>query len=224
MACSRPPAASSCRRWPGCSPSTPGSGSRSPSWRWSRRCRSCAWAGSTSSSATSTTATPRPRPAGLAFTPLLEEPLLLVLPAGHPFAAPGGAVPLAALRDEVWASSAAGTGHHASVVGTCRELGGYEPDLRHRSNDADVQLELVRTAGAVALMPALTLPAADPGLAVSSVAEGVVRRRLVVATREGRPGPALRTVLATVDRQGRSLAGAAPAAPSSGSSGAPGPR
>ncbi|MBN1093236.1 LysR family transcriptional regulator [Blastococcus sp. TML/M2B] len=167
---------------------------------------------------------PRPRPAGLAFTPLLEEPLLLVLPAGHPFAAPGGAVPLAALRDEVWASSAAGTGHHASVVGTCRELGGYEPDLRHRSNDADVQLELVRTAGAVALMPALTLPAADPGLAVSSVAEGVVRRRLVVATREGRPGPALRTVLATVDRQGRSLAGAAPAAPSSGSSGAPGPR
>ena len=27
------------------------------------------------------------------------------------------------------------------VVGTGRSLGGYEPDLRYRSNDADVQLD-----------------------------------------------------------------------------------
>lgn len=151
---------------------------------------------------------PRPRPAGLRFRPLLEEPLRLVLPAAHPCAADGDPVPLAALRSEVWTCSAAGTGHHAALVGTCRSLGGYEPDLRHRSNDADVQLELVRVAGAVALMPALTLPPADSALAVRDVAEGDVRRRLVVATREGRPGPALRTVLDAVEDLGRRLAGA----------------
>ncbi|MGY1755095.1 LysR family transcriptional regulator [Blastococcus sp. SYSU D01042] len=153
---------------------------------------------------------PRPRPPGLRFSPLLEEPLRLVLPAGHPCAGEGGAVPLAALRSEVWTCSATGTGHHAALVGICRSLGGYDPDLRHRSNDADVQLELVRVARAVALMPALTLPAADPALAVRDVAEGTVRRRLMVATREGSPGPALRTVVTAVEELGRSLGGELP--------------
>ena len=150
---------------------------------------------------------PRPRPAGMRFSVLLEEPITVVLPATHPLAASGAPVAISRLRSDVWTSSAEGTGHHAMVVGTCRTLGGYEPDVRHRSNDADVQLELVRAAGAVALMPALTLPAADPALAVRDVAEGVVRRQLVVVTREGRPGPALRTVLAAVEERGATLAG-----------------
>jgi DNA-binding transcriptional LysR family regulator len=148
---------------------------------------------------------PRPRPAGLAFRPLLQEPLQLVLPAAHPRAGSGDAVPLAALRGDVWTSSAAGTGHHAAVVGACRSLGGYEPDLRHRSNDADVQLELVRTAGAVALLPALALPETDPALAVRDVAEGEVHRKLVVLTRTGHPGPALAAALETIAERGRRL-------------------
>lgn len=57
------------------------------------------------------------------------------------------------------------------VVGTCHALGGYEPDLRHRSSDADVQLELVRAAAAVALMPDLPLPSNDPALAIGDIAE-----------------------------------------------------
>ncbi len=112
---------------------------------------------------------PRPRPGGLTFGPLHEEPLRLVLPAGHPAAADGGPVSIAALREDVWAASDAGTGHHAVVEGTCRSLGGYDPDVRHRSNDADVQLELARSCGVVALLPALMLPAADPALAVRGV-------------------------------------------------------
>jgi hypothetical protein len=83
------------------------------------------------------------------------------------------------------------------AVGTCRSLGGYEPDLRHRSSDADVQLELVRAAAAVALMPALTLPTNDPAIAVRDVAETTLRRRLVV-TRDTPPAPAL-TALAGSD-------------------------
>ncbi|MBO3741691.1 LysR family transcriptional regulator [Actinoplanes flavus] len=144
---------------------------------------------------------PRPRPAGLRFTVLLEEPLKVVLPAGHPLARSGGPVAVADLRSEVWAASAEGTGHHAMVVGTCRALGGYEPDLRHRSNDADVQLELVRAATAVALMPALTLPGDDRALAVRDIAEATLMRRLVSATRDTPPAPALTAFLAAVTEQ-----------------------
>jgi DNA-binding transcriptional LysR family regulator len=144
---------------------------------------------------------PRPRPAGMGFTLLHEEPLKVVLPATHPLAQGGGAVSIAKLRNEIWATSAEGTGHHAMVVGTCRSLGGYEPDLRHRSNDADVQLELVRVGAAVALMPPLTLPIApDPALAIRDVAEASLKRRLMAVTRDTPPAPALTALLTAVQK------------------------
>ncbi|MEV6599422.1 LysR family transcriptional regulator [Actinoplanes sp. NPDC051346] len=146
---------------------------------------------------------PRPRPAGLRFTAALEEPIKVVLPAAHPLAGAGRPVPIARLRSDIWTASAEGTGHHAMVVGTCRALGGYEPDLRHRSNDADVQLELVRVGAAVALMPPLALPADDPAIAVRDLAEAALRRRLVTVTRETPPAPALTAFLRAVTDQAR---------------------
>jgi len=148
---------------------------------------------------------PRPRPDGLRFEVLIEEPIKVVLPPDHPLATPGGPVPIARLRPDIWTTSAEGTGHHAMVVGVCRRLGGYEPDLRHRSSDADVQLELVRAGAAVALLPALALPAADPGLAVRDVAEAALRRRLVVVTRDTPPAPALTAFLEAVTDQARRI-------------------
>ncbi|WP_406080093.1 LysR family transcriptional regulator [Micromonospora sp. NBC_00858] len=144
---------------------------------------------------------PRPRPAGLRFTLLLEEPLKVVLPAAHPLARPGGPVAVAKLRSDIWTASAEGTGHHTMVVGTCRSVGGYEPDLRHRCSDADVQLELVRAAAAVALMPALTLPTDDPALAIRDIAEATLQRRLVAVTRDNPPAPALTALLTAVTDQ-----------------------
>ena len=159
---------------------------------------------------------PRPRPAGLRFTLLLEERLKLVLPATHPLAQSGGPVAVADLRADIWAASAEGTGHHAMVMGTCRGLGGYEPDLRHRCSDADVQLELVRVAAAVALMPALTVPDNDPALAVRDVAEATLKRRLFAATRDTPPAPALTALLAAVTDQAHRI-GAQPAQTAAGS-------
>ncbi|MET8354737.1 MULTISPECIES: LysR family transcriptional regulator [unclassified Micromonospora] len=148
---------------------------------------------------------PRPRPAGLRFTLLLEEPLKIVLPAAHPLARPKRPVAVAELRPDIWTTSAEGTGHHAMVVGTCRSLGGYEPDLRHRCSDADVQLELVRAAAAVALMPALTLPTDDPALAIRDIAEATLKRRLVAVTRDSPPAPALTALLTAVTNQVHTL-------------------
>src|SRR5919205_2625940 len=53
---------------------------------------------------------PRPRPAGLRFELLHEEPLKLVLPAAHPCAGHDRPAAVAALRNDVWVASAAGTG------------------------------------------------------------------------------------------------------------------
>lgn len=148
---------------------------------------------------------PRPRPRGLVVETVHEEPLRLVLPADHPRARRRGPIALADLRDDTWVASAAGTGHHALVLSACRSIGGYEPDLRHRSNDADVQLELVRSTGAVALLPPLTLPARDPLLAIRDVADGTVSRRLTLITREGPRPPALRAYLDSVRDVARRL-------------------
>jgi DNA-binding transcriptional LysR family regulator len=138
---------------------------------------------------------PRPRPRGLAVETLHVERLRLVLPAEHPLARRRRAIPLAALSEAAWVASAAGTGHHDAVIGACRSLGGYEPDVRHRSNDSDTQLALVRSTGAVALLPAMTLPGDDPTLAVRDVADGIVGRRLSLITRDGPQAPGLRAYL-----------------------------
>jgi DNA-binding transcriptional LysR family regulator len=144
---------------------------------------------------------PRPRPAGLRFETLHEEPLKIVLPARHRLAKPVRPVALADLRGDIWTASAEGTGHHAMVIGTCRSLGGYEPDLRHRSNDADVQLELVRAAAAVALMPMLTLPTNDRRIAIRDTADVRLTRRLVAVTRQTPPAPALTALVDAVRAQ-----------------------
>lgn len=143
---------------------------------------------------------PRPRPPGLHYETILDEPLRLVLPAGHPLAT-AKTVDVADLRDDVWVASAATTGHHALVLATCRSSGGFDPDVRHRSNDADVQLELVRSAGAVALLPALVLPRDDPALAVRDVARAEVGRRLVAITGDRAHAPALDAVLDAIRDQ-----------------------
>ena len=140
---------------------------------------------------------PRPRPAGIAFETVYVEPLRLVLPSTHPQAR-RSAVDIASLREDVWVASAAGTGHHALVVSTCRSRGGFEPDLRHRSNDADVQIDLVRTTGAVALLPPLTMPEDTPGVVIRDVAGASIIRRLSLVTREGLMTPALAAFLAAV--------------------------
>jgi DNA-binding transcriptional LysR family regulator len=77
----------------------------------------------------------------------------------------------------------------------------FEPDLRHRSNDADVQLDLVRAAGAVALLPRLTLPNDDPTLAIRDIVGATINRRLMILTRDISLTPALDHFLATITAQ-----------------------
>jgi DNA-binding transcriptional LysR family regulator len=135
---------------------------------------------------------PRPVHADLARESLVSEQVRLVLPAGHPLAR-RRAVPMRALADADWAACQPGTGHREMHIRACRRLGGFEPRLRHASDDFLILLELVRTTGACALLPDLVLDRGAPGVAVRRIAEGSVGREVFLITRATRT-PAVEAV------------------------------
>jgi DNA-binding transcriptional LysR family regulator len=122
----------------------------------------------------------------------------VLLPERHP-AARQDAVTLADLADEAWATGRAGMGWHEMTRRTCLALGGFEPDIRHRAEDANVSVALVAHGLAVTLLPALPLPDRLPGVAVRAIAEGPVSRRILSATRSTDAArPSTRAVLEAV--------------------------
>ena len=64
----------------------------------------------------------------------------------------------------------------------CRDLGGFEPDVAHRTNDATIATALVARGLAVTLLPELAL-ALYGGVAVHPIAERPVSRMIFAATR-----------------------------------------
>jgi DNA-binding transcriptional LysR family regulator len=127
---------------------------------------------------------PHARPAGVVREDLGLDPVRLVLPKPHPLARQhGGAVPLAGLAGEAWTTGHPETGWEEVVRRTCRELGRFDPDIRHRTNDSVTSLALVAGGRAVTLLPRFVRPESHPGVVVREIAEGNVHRTLFVATR-----------------------------------------
>ena len=121
---------------------------------------------------------------GLVRHGLLREPVRLVLPAAHPSARRRrAAVPLAELAHDPWTTGPAGMGWEELIRRTCREHGGFEPEVRHRTNDATVSLALVAAGLAVTLLPDLVLAPRRPGLALRRVAGDPVGRTIFAVTR-----------------------------------------
>ena len=151
---------------------------------------------------------PRPVHADLAREPLLREQVRLVLPERHPLAR-RRRVPMRALADAEWAACQPGTGHREMQIRACRQLGGFEPQLRHASDDFLILLELVRTTGACALLPDLVLAHGAPGVAVRSLAEGTLGREVFLITRRSRT-PAIAAVAEALSRAAAADAAAPP--------------
>ena len=123
-------------------------------------------------------------PAGLERSELLRDPVRVVLPAGHPAARRHArAVPMAALAGEAWTTGHAGMSWEGITHRTCRQYGGFEPDIRHRTNDATISLVLVARGLAVTLLPDLVVPGRHPGVAVRDIAEAPVSRVIFAVTR-----------------------------------------
>jgi DNA-binding transcriptional LysR family regulator len=143
---------------------------------------------------------PRAIPAGVQRHELFDDRVRLVLPAGHPAARRHRrAVPLAELAGDVWATGHPGMGWEQMTGRTCRGLGGFEPDVRHRANDSAVILAVVAHGLAVTLLPDLVDPGRRDGVALRDIAEGPVTRRILAATRAADAArPSTQAVLAAL--------------------------
>jgi DNA-binding transcriptional LysR family regulator len=123
-------------------------------------------------------------PPGLRRHQLFRDPVQLVLPAEHAAARRHErAVPLAELAGEAWTTGHLGMAWEEITLRTCREHGGFDPDIRYRTNDATVSLALVAKGFAVTLLPDLVLPGRHAGIALRPVAESPVGRTIFAVTR-----------------------------------------
>jgi DNA-binding transcriptional LysR family regulator len=143
---------------------------------------------------------PRALPAGLERHELLRDPVFLALPAGHA-AARGHAdvVPLGELAGELWTTGHEGMGWADMTHRTCRERGGFEPDIRYRTNDAMVALGLVGRGLSVALVPDLAMPERRPHTTLRRVSEDPLGRVILAVTRAADAArPSTRALLAAL--------------------------
>jgi DNA-binding transcriptional LysR family regulator len=143
---------------------------------------------------------PTPADPALERTDLLEDPLRLALPAGHPLAAGDGAVQAATLDGEPWIAGREGTFCHAVVIHTAHRAG-YEPRLAHITNDFSVAYALVAAGAGVALVPGLAGPP-PPGVVVRPIAGAPANRTIYAAVRAGSSArPAVAAMLDALVRQ-----------------------
>jgi len=150
---------------------------------------------------------PRARPAGVDRHDLMRDRLRVILPADHPSAKRRRkAVPLAELAGAPWASGHGETGWEEATIRICRELGGFEPDIRHRANDAMLSLALVAGGQAVTLLPDLVRPAERAGVVVKPIAEGTPYRTIYMATRTAdAQRPSVQALLAAIRTEAAAL-------------------
>jgi DNA-binding transcriptional LysR family regulator len=147
-------------------------------------------------------------PPGLERHELLREPVNLVLPVRHPAARRhADAVPLAELAGEAWTTGHPGMGWEEMTQRTCRQHGGFEPDIRHRANDATISLALVGAGLAVTMLPDLVVPGRHPGVALRRIVGDPLSRAIFAVTRSSDAArPSTQAVVSAV----RSAAAALP--------------
>src|SRR5215216_143845 len=122
--------------------------------------------------------------AGLQRHELLRDPVRLLLPARHPTARRHRkAVPMAELAGEIWTTGHVGMAWDEITERTCREHGGFDPDIRHRTTDANVSLGLVARGLAVTLLPDLVLRSRPAGIAVRHIEDQPIHRTIYAVTR-----------------------------------------
>jgi DNA-binding transcriptional LysR family regulator len=155
------------------------------------------------------TGAPSSRRPGLDREDLFTEPVRLALPADDP-AAGERPVPLPRLADARWATGYRGGAMEALVRRICNADGGFEPDVRHHTNELSMLLALVANGHAVTLLPELALAGDAGAVAVRPVAGVELYRTVFTAVRQGADRrPALAALRAAL----RAAAEVRPAAP-----------
>jgi DNA-binding transcriptional LysR family regulator len=127
-------------------------------------------------------------PASLERHDLFDDPVQLALPEQLRHAS------LKELDKEAWTTGHPGMAWEEMTQRACRGLGGFEPDIRHRTADATVSLALVARGLAVALVPSLAIPERHPGVTLKPT--GISRRILAVVRAADAARPSVQALLA----------------------------
>jgi DNA-binding transcriptional LysR family regulator len=132
---------------------------------------------------------------------LLDDPVLVALPATDP-AASHDAVDLATLAGRPFLAPRRGTSCAELIQRACARAG-FVPAVTARATDFQVLLSLVAAGAGVALVPRLAAPARclPAGVVLQEPAEPVTRKIFMVSRRGGDRRPAVRVVLDAIADQ-----------------------
>ena len=131
---------------------------------------------------------------GLEVAELFEDPLVVVLPGGHPLVS-RAEVGWAELAQEAFIVEPRASLFADTVAAACRRAG-FEPRVLARVHDLGAMLAIAEAAGYVCVLPELAV--SDQPLSYRPLVP-TVRRRLLAATRPGHHDlPAVRALLAVI--------------------------
>jgi len=119
---------------------------------------------------------------------LLTDVLDALLPVDHPLAG-RAEIPLEALAEEHWVSSAPTDACAQITLGVCAAAG-FTPDVRHHCQEWDAVAALVAAGAGVALIPQLAQPLRAPGLVAVPLTGRPPARQIYALTRAGRTADA----------------------------------
>jgi DNA-binding transcriptional LysR family regulator len=128
------------------------------------------------------TGDPRPRFAGLDREDLFHEPVWIALQAG---AAGDGPFDLSRLAEAPWAAGEPGGGMVEMTRRVCNEHGGFEPRIRHHTNELSMLHAFVEHGEAVTLLPEIALAGAPAGVVARPVVGADLGRTVFTAARAG---------------------------------------
>ena len=149
--------------------------------------------------------------AGLDCVHLLDDPMCVVVPAGHSLSA-RKAIRLGDLAGEPWVAGCGGGLCQDMLVDACARTG-FEPNVAFESNDHNVLVGLVASGVGVALLPELALRTPHPGVAVRPVAGTVPMRRIHAAmSADAYCSPATEAMLEVLSTVSERFRAASPAA------------
>src|SRR5436190_13250365 len=132
--------------------------------------------------------------AGMRRFELLEDPMRLALPSGHPLAAKAS-IGLGDLSGEAWVQTSAPSPCARHVVRACHAAG-FEPNVAFESDDYQTVQGLVAAGVGVALIPELALTSVREDIAIRSLRPRSPVRRVLAATPRGAAMmPAVTTML-----------------------------
>jgi DNA-binding transcriptional LysR family regulator len=152
---------------------------------------------------------PFARREGIELIPILEDPMLVALGAGHRLAA-RASIDIEELRDEPWLLTAVGgTCEDSNIVLRACHDAGFVPGIRFESEDYNALQGMAAAGLGVAMVPSLCTISTRPDVVVRPLRGRPPVRHIIAAVRAGEREP-------IVDRFVDGLRAAAQALPSAG--------